>query len=227
MDQTSFIDCGDMHMTTKSKDLVFFVAHIDDFEFSCMAFLFKKHNQYDNIKIVIPTTWEHKSDVWQKNLSCIEEHIGRKIEYLNLGYEQRTLNDNFDSVKSDFYKLIDFNNHIDILTHDNTDLHSDHQVLHSITKGLIKYVDQFICVYSPSSYQFSPNYYIELTEEQYELKYKLLTMYNFSKEQSFSKRGTYFRKNYVNIASVYAMENFVNRDMEYVEIYKIFKWIEK
>ncbi len=210
----------------KDKDLIFFVAHIDDFEFSCLGFLFKKHSEYKNIKIVIATTWDHKKDIWQKNLNDIEKFINRGIEYHNLNYNQRTLNNNFDRMKNDFYKIINFENYTDIITHDSCDLHSDHTAVHRASRGMLKYVDRFVGIYSPSSYDFLPNYYIEMGKEEYDFKYNLLTMYNFSKEESFSKKGSYFRKEYVNISGIYSLENFINRDMEYSEIYKIYKWVE-
>jgi len=217
-----------MHTTMKTnKELIFFVSHLDDFEFSCLGFLFKKHQNYENIKIVTATTLDAKQSIWQKNLQLIREFLGVKIEDYNLGFEQRTLNENYDKLKDCFYKVINFDKQFDIVTHDHTDLHSDHQSVNKAARGLLKYVDGLVAVYSPSSFEFNPNYYIEISEEEYELKRKLLQEYDFSKEQSYSKKGTYFRREYTNITSIYGLENFINREIGYCEIYKIYKWLEK
>ena len=42
------------------KDLVVFIAHIDDFECACYGYVFKHHKEYDKIKIVTATTWAKK-----------------------------------------------------------------------------------------------------------------------------------------------------------------------
>ena len=34
------------------KDLIVFVAHIDDFECACYGYVFKHHKEYDKIKII-------------------------------------------------------------------------------------------------------------------------------------------------------------------------------
>ncbi len=221
------IDCGIMHTTlvNRKKELVFFVAHMDDFEFSCLAYLFKKHSYYESIKIIIASEWELKKDVWQDNLKTIESIISRNIEYVNLGFAQRKLTKNFEEVKDKFYSNIDFDSDFDIVTHDIQDAHSDHLSVNKAAYGIFKYCKNFITIYSPSSVNFRPNYYVRMTEQEFETKHELLTKYDFSKEQSFSKKGTYFRKQYTNIHSFYATENFINCDMDYCEVYKIYKWI--
>ena len=42
------------------KDLVVFIAHIDDFECSCYGYVFKHHKEYNKIKIITATTWDKK-----------------------------------------------------------------------------------------------------------------------------------------------------------------------
>ena len=212
--------------TNLNRNLVFFVSHLDDFEFSCLGFLFKHHHKYQDIKIITATTWVDKELVWAKNLANIESFIDRKINSINLGFSQRTLTHNFDDMKDRFYKHLTFSDYCDIITHDIADNHSDHRCLHTAAKGMLKHSDRFITMYSPSSYEFNPNYYVSMTEKEFNFKHELLTEYDFSKEQSYSKRGTYFRKEYTNIAGIYSMENFINRDMPYCEIYKIYKWVD-
>ena len=50
------------------KDLIVFIAHIDDFECACYGYVFKHHKEYDKIKIVTATTWAKKLPVWEENL---------------------------------------------------------------------------------------------------------------------------------------------------------------
>lgn len=228
MGKTFITKCGNMPTITKTnKELIFFVSHLDDFEFSCLGFLIKRHQDYKKIKIVTATKLEAKQKIWKKNLKVICKFLNTEIEDYNLGFNQRTLNENYDKLKDSFYKIVDFNSHCDLVTHDQSDLHSDHQSVNRASRGLLKYVDGFITIYSPSSFEFNPNYYVEISEEEYELKRKLLQEYDFSKEESYSKKGTYFRREYTNISSVYALENFVDREIRYCEIYKIYKWLEK
>jgi len=216
-----------MHTAMNSdKQLIFFVAHLDDYEFSCLSYLFKHHHKYDTIKVIIATHWDYKKDIWLANLEQIEEIIGKKVEYHNLSFSQRTLTKYFDEMKDKFYGIVDFNSNFDIVTHDTNDAHSDHMSVHKASFGIFKYCNRFVTIYSPSSVNFVPNYYIEMSEEEFDAKHKFLTNYDFLKEESYSKKGSYFRKEYTNVASIYAMENFINCDMQYCEIYKIYKWVE-
>ena len=139
------------------KDLIVFIAHIDDFECSCFGYLFKHYKKYEQINIVIATTWPSKVPIWEENLKLLPPSIKDKINYTNLNFEQRTLNTNFDHLKDKFYKIIDFNKRFDILTHDEEDCHSDHTALAKAARGMYKYCNRFITIYSPSSAHFNPN----------------------------------------------------------------------
>jgi len=208
------------------NELIVFVAHMDDLEFSCLGFLLKNEKKYNLIKIVTASTWQEKEKTFKRNLEDIGCALGTKLEFINLDFHQRNLQSNFDDLKNKFYEQIDFDKNFDILTHDKNDAHSDHTAVHNISYGLFKYTKRFVTFYSPSSVNFVPNYYIELSKKNYDWKHKLLTNYDFTKEQSYSKKGTYFRKDYTNVASIYSMENFVGNEMKYCEIYKIYKWID-
>ena len=210
-----------------SNELVVFIAHMDDLEFSCLGYLLRNKDKYGLIKIITATSWPDKIDVFLDNIKEIESLLDKEVECISLNFNQRELQVGFDYLKDSFYKRINFDKNFDILTHDKKDAHSDHIAVNRISYGLFKYAKQFITFYSPSSVNFVPNYYIELSEEEYELKHKMLTNYDFSKEQSYSRKGTYFRKDYANIAGIYSMENFVGNEMEYCEIYKIHKWVEQ
>tara|TARA_R110002012_G_scaffold237894_1_gene411645 strand:- start:10 stop:624 length:615 start_codon:yes stop_codon:yes gene_type:complete len=203
------------------KTLYIFVAHIDDLEFSCLGYLL--NNEYNKIKIVISTTWKPKTKVFNTNLNILNKY--KKLEYVNLGFDQRLIPTHFDKVKNAFYKQIDFTEDFDILTHDKSDAHTDHKALHEIALGLYKYTNRFITIYSPEAINFTPNYFIELSKEQLNLKKQLLDNYNFNEEQSYTKKGKYFEDNRINISTFYALENFHNKDMEGCEIYKIHKWL--
>ena len=66
------------------KDLIVFIAHIDDFECACYGYVFKHHKEYDKIKIVTATTWAKKLPVWGENLKLFPKEILSKIEDINL-----------------------------------------------------------------------------------------------------------------------------------------------
>ena len=62
------------------KDLIVFIAHIDDFECACYGYVFKHHKEYDKIKIVTANTWAKKLPVWEENLKLFPKEILDKIE---------------------------------------------------------------------------------------------------------------------------------------------------
>ena len=204
------------------KILYIFVAHIDDLEFSCLGYIL--NSKYNQVKVIIATTWSAKEIVFSKNLKLLSKHID--IEYINLGFEQRLIPTYFDQVKDKFYKEIDFNSEFDILTHDINDAHTDHRSLYDISLGLYKYANKFITIYSPEAINFKPNYFVELSKEQNQLKKILLDNYNFNEEQSYAKKGTYFNDNRIDLPTNFALENFHGKDIKSCEIYKIHKWLQ-
>jgi len=212
----------------KNKQLIIFVAHIDDVELSCLSYIFKNHAIYDAIKIFIASQWKNKNQVWSNNLSNIRQRCeGTKIEYTNLGYNQRVLMGGLDDVKDSFYKKIDFNSHVryDILTHSIKDCHTDHVAIGHISKGIFKYVDRYILVHSPSVSNFDPNFWVSLSKDDYLLKKKMCDKYSVKNEQSYTGLGYYLQsENHYNIGRAYQLENFVHLDDEYSECYKILKW---
>jgi LmbE family N-acetylglucosaminyl deacetylase len=214
-------------MAKDSKSLIFFVSHLDDFEISCLGYLLKHHEEYDKIVCVVATEWAGKIDIWDQNLKSIEERLGRKITYLNLKYEQRRLMNMFDDVKDSFYRDIEFGKDLrfDIVTHDPGDCHTDHVATHQIAKGLYKYADRFVTIYSPSSSNFQANYWIGLTDEDYSLKKTMLDKYDINAEQSYTKLGYYLQSDkHYDIGSAYYLENFVHNKHTHHECYRILKW---
>ena len=73
------------------KDLVVFIAHIDDFECACYGYVFKHHKEYDKIKIVTATTWAKKLPVWEENLKLFPKEILDKIEDITGAYYYHTM----------------------------------------------------------------------------------------------------------------------------------------
>ena len=72
-------------------------------------------------------------------------------------------------------------------------------------------------------YDFLPNYFIELTEEQYKFKTETIGKYDIEKDQSYTKVGYYLNEHW-NIGMAYVMENCAKYKSEYYDIYKIKKW---
>jgi len=208
------------------KDLIVFVAHIDDFENACFGYTFKHHNEYDKIKIITATTWAKKISVWKENLKLFPEEILNKIEDINLGLAQRQSHSDFDKMKDQFYKLLNFDKRFDILTHDENDCHTDHTQIFKVSKGMYKYCNRFVTIYSPSSAHFNPNYYIGLPEDVYNIKKIALDKYDLEKDQSYSKLGYYLQsEEHYNIGRAHVLENYVFDDYKNYEIYKIIKWL--
>ena len=208
------------------KDLVVFIAHIDDFECACYGYVAKHHKEYENIHIVHATTWRAKRVIWSENLDLIQKNITTKIIDTNLNFKQRQLQTDLDKLKDKFYGLIDFNKRFDILTHDENDCHSDHTALFKAAKGMYKYCNRFVTIYSPSSAHFNPNYFVGLDEDTYNLKKLTLHKYDIQKDQSYTKLGYYLQsEEHYNIGRSHVLENYVFDDYKNYEIYKIIKWL--
>ena len=206
-----------------NRDLHILCAHLDDFEISCNGYIFKHHNRYENIYVHVATNNKHKDPITIKNLNELSVLIGKPLIYRQHNYNSTRLRTEMDDLKNSIYTGIDFKRDFDILSHDNKDLHTDHQVCNEIMTGLLKLSDRFITYYSPSSLNFEPNYFIELSKEQYDFKTKTISRYDIKKDQSYSKVGYYLNEHW-NIGMAYVMENCAKYKSEYYDIYKIKKW---
>ena len=206
------------------RDVYFFLAHIDDFEISCIGFLCSNHTKYESVNIIIATDWEKKRGIWEDNLKALEKHLGIAISYKNLKYDQRVLMTNFDAVKDSFYRAINFERRFDIVTHDQEDCHTDHVACSMIANGIFKYANSYFTVYSPSSRNFKANYWVGMSQEEYALKKACVDRYNISNEQSYTKLGYYMQnEEHYNIGRSYHLENFVHEDHDFYETYRIIK----
>ena len=203
------------------------MAHIDDFECSCLGYINKHQKEYEKIYLVVCSYWENKKNIFTENLKLINSHFENPIIYTNLNFKQRRLNSGIDDLKDKFYKLIDFDHEFDILTHDKNDLHTDHLAVYNIARGMYKHCSRYVAVYSPSSSDFKPNYFITLDTEIYGIKKNTMDRYSMEVEQSYSKSGYYLQsEEHYNIGRSYVLENFVNVDKQFFEIYKIYKWLQ-
>jgi LmbE family N-acetylglucosaminyl deacetylase len=209
-----------------NKDLHVLCAHLDDFEISCNGYIFKHHKQYENIYIHVATNNDHKEPITIENLQLLTDILSSTtstIHYKQHDFHSTRLRSEMDDLKDSIYTSIDFKRNFDILSHDSNDLHTDHQVCYEIMMGLLKLSDNFITYYSPSSLNFEPNYFIELTEEQYKFKTETIGKYDIEKDQSYTKVGYYLNEHW-NIGMAYVMENCAKYKSEYYDIYKIKKW---
>lgn len=209
-----------------NKDLHVLCAHLDDFEISCNGYIFKHHKQYENIYIHVATNNDHKEPITIENLQLLTDILSSTtstIHYKQHDFHSTRLRSEMDDLKDSIYTSINFKRNFDILSHDSNDLHTDHQVCYEIMMGLLKLSDNFITYYSPSSLNFEPNYFIELTEEQYKFKTETIGKYDIEKDQSYTKVGYYLNEHW-NIGMAYVMENCAKYKSEYYDIYKIKKW---
>ena len=207
----------------KTKDLHILCAHLDDFEISCYGYLFKHHKKYKDIYLHVATTNEYKEKITVENVTELCDKIRASIIYRNHGGNSTRLRTQMDDLKHSVYLSIDFKRGFDILCHDSNDLHTDHQVCNEIMMGLFKLSDRFVTYYSPSSINFEPNYFIELTKKQYKCKTSAIESYDIKKDHSYSKVG-YYLSGHWNIGMAHVMENCAKYKSEYYDIYKIKKW---
>lgn len=206
-----------------NKDLHIVCAHLDDFEISCYGYVFKHSDRYEKIYLHLATNNDYKEPITIKNLSHLNQTLGRPIIYKQHNFHSTRLRSEMDDLKDSIYTSIDFKRNFDILVHDSNDLHTDHQVCYEIMMGLLKLSDRLFTYYSPSSLNFEPNYFIELTPEQYKIKTDAISSYDIQKDQSYSKVGYYLNEHW-NIGMAYVMENCAKYKSEYYDIYKIKKW---
>jgi len=208
-----------------NKDLHILCAHLDDFEISCYGYIFKHHEQYKNIYLHVATNNDHKEPITINNIEDLNPKLKRwnKIKYCQHNFHSTRLRSEMDDLKNSIYTSIDFKRDFDILSHDSNDVHTDHQVCYEIMMGLIKLSDRFITYYSPSSLNFEPNYFVELSKDQWEFKNQTIQKYDIEKDQSYSKVGYYLNEHW-NIGMAYVMENCAKYKSEYYDIYKIKKW---
>lgn len=208
----------------KSNTLLVIMAHLDDFELSCMGYVYENKDLYNEISLVVLSGNEYKNSITIDNIAKLNRDYDTKIYYQNLEYNATKLFTDLDEIKESIYEgIVDWNEKFDILTHDSDDLHTDHQAANKIAMGLYKYSKRFTTVYSPSSVNFSPNYFIPLTKEFFEAKKEMISSYDIKKDQSFSKKGYYF-ENHWNLGYSYAMENLIEYESDYYDVYKVLKW---
>jgi len=208
------------------KDLIVYVAHIDDFECACYGYVLNHYKDYDKVKVITATTWPAKVPVWETNKKAFPADLREKLVDINLEFEARTLWNNLDNMKDAFYKLMDFNKRFDLISHDQNDCHTDHTACFNVAKGMYKYCNRFITIYSPSSAHFHPNFFVGLNKEQYQIKKEGLDKYDIGKEQSYTKLGYYLQsEEHYNIGRAHVLENYVFDDYEHYECYKILKWL--
>ena len=135
----------------------------------------------------------------------------------------------FDDVKDSMYEILNpsHDKRFDIITHDYNDCHSDHTATYEIAKGMYKFSNRFVTVYSPSSAKFKPNMWVGMTKEEYQFKKDLISAYDINEEQSYTKLGNYLKSDEMEkfANSSYFLENFVYFDHAHYECYQILKWI--
>jgi len=210
-------------MTIKKSSILYvIVAHLDDFELSCLAYLFKHDEDYRKICLLVSSIHEFKDKVTQENLDLINSNLLNEVFYINCNYEAQNLNDSFDCLKDKIYTTIDWNEKFDILTHTKNDLHTDHQVVSRIAMGAYKHCDKYVEFYSPSSKDFMPNYFIPMSDELYELKSICCQNYDIQKDKSYTKLG-YYLKDHRNLGKLYTYENHAKYSHKYFEVYNIKK----
>ena len=197
----------------KKKDIYYFIAHLDDFEISCLAHLGKFHHKYNQINIFIACKWHKKQEIWLENLSLIEDFFDIKVNYHNFSFDQRTLMSNID-------------NDFDLVSHDKEDNHTDHFSCSLIARGMYKYSSTFVSIYSPSSTNFKANCWISMSVPLFALKKQCVDKYSIKNEQSYSKLGYYMQSdNHYNVGKVFYIENFANHYNEYYEVYNFQKQV--
>jgi len=207
------------------KNLYIFLAHIDDLECATIGYLSKNYKSYDKIHVVIATYWKEKAGIFEENLRLLNEKFESKIVYTNLLNKQRQMMSSIDFVKDQFYKLLDFKTSFDILTHDENDAHTDHRAVSMISMGMVKYANTYVTVYSPSTYNFQPNLFISMNEDEFKIKKACLDKYNISNEQSYTGLGYYLQSDdHYNIGEAYFLESYANKHKtKYAEVYRILK----
>ena len=80
------------------KDLIVYIAHIDDFECACYGYVLNHYKDYDKVKVITATTWPAKVPVWDTNKKALPADLQEKLVDINLEFEARTLWSNLDDM---------------------------------------------------------------------------------------------------------------------------------
>lgn len=174
-------------MFFKNKKICFIGAHPDDIELGCGALI---SNISDKCNILCVTLSKNQNNTANKNL--IKEHV-RALTFLNIPENNIILSDfdtrNFSNSRQ---KICDYLLNINkeyqpdiIFTHSFSDMHQDHEV---VSKEVLRIFRQKTIIgfeISKSSYNYTPNFFFEVSEKDVNNKIEALMRYKTYKDKDY------------------------------------------
>lgn len=169
------------------KSILAIGAHPDDLEFSCFGFLAKQRNEGSNIHIFIvsPDSLSDGNKMYDRINESNRSFNLIPGSNLRFRYKNNISYDDYQSLSDDIRDMV-IKNHIDlVLVHSKDDSMQEHRLLHDITVTALRRLPVSIFLYrSPSTYQFIPKVFIDISKE-YDLKVEAIKMHNTQSGKSY------------------------------------------
>ena len=199
--------------------ICFIGAHPDDIELGCGALITNINQRFRLPELLCVTLSKNLNN--RENKSLLGEHI-QSLTWLKIPKENiilgdfitRTFSNSRQEICDYLFKLNEKYQPDIVFTHSFTDIHQDHEV---VSKEVLRIFRQktIICFeIVPSSYNYAPNFFYEVSEEDVENKLKALMSYK-----------TYRNKNYFLRDSLTAqlLRNGVAIKKKYAEAFEIIR----
>ena len=184
------------------KNVLVIAAHPDDEVLGCGGVIAKHKENGDKVRVVTFTNGVESrviGDYYTIERRNEEEILSSKI----LGYNPDLYMFDYPDQKLDTIPLLDLADRIPVLlgtdivyTHYANDLNQDHRQLHHATMIAFRpkpgqSCKEIYCYQVPSygNTNFNPNYFVELTQEQAELKLAALECYQSELNNRFNRKS--------------------------------------
>jgi len=196
-------------MFFENAKICFISAHPDDIELGCGALI---SNMVNRFNLLCVTLSKNQNNPNHKNL--VEEHI-KALTSLNVPEEKiilgdfntRRFLDSRQEICDYLFKINEEHQPDVIFTHSFSDTHQDHEV---VSKEVLRIFKQKTIIgfeIPPSSYNFTPNFFFEVSEKDTDNKIRALMCYKTYKDKNYFSQDSiraHLIKNGVAIRKKYA-----------------------
>jgi len=174
---------------------LFIVAHADDFEISCAGFLMNRLKEGNKCHLTVLTSGDDKIRKLEQ-LDTIKL-LNSKFNQNKILFTSEHLTFIDSKLKNNLSDIINYTEEkikklkIDVvITHYPDDTHKDHR---SVSEAVSDASRKTSILYfeSPNTQNFNPNYFVKLTQEDIDIKIKML---KFHKSQNTRNKNFYIDK---------------------------------
>lgn len=173
---------------------LFVGAHPDDIEISAMGLLIKLLEKKHQVCMVISSLPKDTYNIRKEEQNKVNSFLASKFaNFVNLGFlefqDSKLYYDTLE-IKDELEKIISSYKIDIVVTHFGKDTHLDHE---SVSKAadIAGRKISVINFESPNNYEFIPNFFVPLTQEEIDMKIKLMT---FHESQNIKNNNFYLDK---------------------------------